>query len=128
MGYFASDSVLGDEDGLCVSSYFLQRGIVCNGNVVSGKVLAYSLYALQDRGCLYIGPTIEVYEGMGIGNASKGEDMTLNSSDFGEPTRNRTWNESLEGSCYIHLTMGSCYVHFQPKADQPLAETMGSYR
>jgi len=23
----------------------------------------------------------------------------------GGPTRNRTWNESLEGSCYIHLTM-----------------------
>ena len=33
---------------------------------------------LTDRGTLYIGPNIEVYEGMVIGNVSKGEDMRVN--------------------------------------------------
>ena len=33
---------------------------------------------LQQRGTLYIGPGTEVYEGMIIGNSSKGDDMTVN--------------------------------------------------
>ena len=51
------------------------------GSMVSmeaGKALGYSLFNLQDRGTLYIGPTTEVYEGMVIGNVSKGQDMTVN--------------------------------------------------
>lgn len=44
----------------------------------TGKALAFSLDNLQNRGTLYIGPGTEVYEGMVIGNASKGEDMTVN--------------------------------------------------
>lgn len=44
----------------------------------SGKALGFSLANLQDRGTLYIGPTIEVYEGMVIGNTSKGEEMMVN--------------------------------------------------
>ena len=46
--------------------------------MASGKALAYSLWGLQDRGELYIGPNTDVYEGMVIGNASKGEDMAVN--------------------------------------------------
>ena len=46
----------------------------------SGKALAFALWGLQDRGVLYIGPTTEVYEGMVIGNTSKGEEMTVNPS------------------------------------------------
>jgi GTP-binding protein len=45
---------------------------------VSGKASAFSLYNLQLRGTLYIGPGTEVYEGMIIGNSSKGDDMTVN--------------------------------------------------
>jgi GTP-binding protein len=44
----------------------------------SGKALGFSLANLQNRGTLYIGPTVEVYEGMVIGNTSKGEDMSVN--------------------------------------------------
>jgi len=47
-------------------------------SMASGKALAYSLWGLQDRGELYIGPNTDVYEGMVIGNASKGEDMAVN--------------------------------------------------
>jgi len=44
----------------------------------TGKALGYALANLQDRGALYIEPNVPVYEGMVIGNTSKGEDMTVN--------------------------------------------------
>ncbi len=47
-------------------------------SMVDGKALGFSLYNLQDRGTLYIPPATEVYEGMVIGNVSKGQDMTVN--------------------------------------------------
>lgn len=47
-------------------------------SMMTGKALGYSLSSLQDRGSLYIGPNIEVYEGMVIGNTSKGQDITVN--------------------------------------------------
>lgn len=52
-----------------------------SGSMVSmatGKALGFSLFNLQDRGTLYIGPATEVYEGMVIGNTSKGEEMPVN--------------------------------------------------
>jgi GTP-binding protein len=45
---------------------------------VSGKASGFALFNLQERGVLYIGPGTEVYEGMVIGNVSKGDDMTVN--------------------------------------------------
>jgi len=47
-------------------------------SMASGKALGYSLWALQERGVLYIPPAVEVYEGMVIGNTSKGEEMSVN--------------------------------------------------
>jgi len=47
-------------------------------SMATGKALGFSLYNLQDRGVLYIGPSIEVYEGMVIGNTAKGMDMDVN--------------------------------------------------
>ena len=47
-------------------------------SMVSGKALGFSLANLQERGTLYIGPGTEVYEGMVIGNTSKGDDMAVN--------------------------------------------------
>lgn len=47
-------------------------------SMASGKALGFSLWNLQDRGVLYIGPATEVYEGQVIGNTSKGEEMTVN--------------------------------------------------
>lgn len=44
----------------------------------SGKALGFALGNLQTRGVLYIGPQTEVYEGMVIGNTSKGEEMAVN--------------------------------------------------
>jgi len=47
-------------------------------SMASGKALGFSLANLQQRGVLYISPGAEVYEGMVIGNVSKGEDMSVN--------------------------------------------------
>ena len=46
--------------------------------MASGKALGFSLWNLQDRGVLYIGPGVEVYEGMVVGNTSKGDEMSVN--------------------------------------------------
>ena len=47
-------------------------------SMATGKALAFALFSLQDRGELYIGAGAEVYEGMVIGNTSKGEEMVVN--------------------------------------------------
>ena len=47
-------------------------------SMATGKALGFSLANLQTRGVLYIPPATEVYEGMVIGNASKGHDMVVN--------------------------------------------------
>ena len=47
-------------------------------SMATGKALGFALFGLQDRGELYIGPATEVYEGMVIGNTSKGEEMMVN--------------------------------------------------
>ncbi|MDR3571654.1 MAG: translational GTPase TypA [Candidatus Pacebacteria bacterium] len=52
-------------------------------SMATGKALGYSLWNLQERGILYINPATEVYEGMVIGNTSKGEEMAVN------PTKNK---------------------------------------
>jgi GTP-binding protein len=47
-------------------------------SMAAGKALGFSLWNLQDRGVLYLEPGTEVYEGMVIGNTSKGEEMFVN--------------------------------------------------
>lgn len=47
-------------------------------SMLKGKALGYSLANLQQRGALYIGPNVDVYEGMVIGNTSRGEDLVVN--------------------------------------------------
>ena len=47
-------------------------------SMATGKTLGFALFNLQDRGALYIGPNVVVYEGMVIGMTSKGQDMAVN--------------------------------------------------
>jgi GTP-binding protein len=47
-------------------------------SMISGKALAFALDNLQNRGVLYIAPGVEVYEGMVVGNVTKGSDMSVN--------------------------------------------------
>jgi GTP-binding protein len=48
-----------------------------------GSTTAYALLSLQDRGTLFVGPGVEVYEGMIIGENPRSDDMNVN------PTREK---------------------------------------
>ncbi len=52
-------------------------------SAVGGKAVAYGLDGLQERAELFVAPGDEVYEGMIVGENSRGEDMTVN------PTREK---------------------------------------
>jgi GTP-binding protein len=43
-----------------------------------GTSTAYALYNLQERGELFVGPSVEVYEGMIIGENAKDNDLDVN--------------------------------------------------
>src|SRR5437773_7327514 len=43
-----------------------------------GRTTSYALYNLQERGELFVGPGVEVYEGMLIGQSARWDDMDVN--------------------------------------------------
>jgi len=47
-------------------------------SMMAGKALGFALWNLQERGRLFIDPATEVYEGMVVGDVSKGDDMDVN--------------------------------------------------
>jgi GTP-binding protein len=47
-------------------------------SMITGAAAGFSIWNLQDRGVMYIVHNTEVYEGMIVGNTSKGEDMMVN--------------------------------------------------
>ncbi|MEK9150780.1 MAG: translational GTPase TypA [Patescibacteria group bacterium] len=59
-------------------------------SMAAGKALGYALWNLQERGILYIDPNAEVYEGMVIGNTSKGEEMKVNPTKGKQLTNTRS--------------------------------------
>jgi GTP-binding protein len=52
------------------------RGVLVS--MVKGKTLAFALFALQDRGRLFVAPGVEVYEGMIVGLHSRENDLAVN--------------------------------------------------
>ncbi|MBP7819217.1 translational GTPase TypA [Candidatus Gracilibacteria bacterium] len=51
------------------------------GSMISqetGETMAYSLWKLQERGPLFVGPGVPVYEGMILGEHNQGTDLTVN--------------------------------------------------
>ncbi len=53
-----------------------QNGVLISGE--NGRSVAYALDNLQDRGRLFIGAGVNVYEGMIIGENSRSQDMSVN--------------------------------------------------
>ena len=52
-----------------------------NGALVSdrtGETVQYGLMGLEDRGILFLGPQVDVYEGMIVGENNKDNDMNVN--------------------------------------------------
>jgi len=84
-------------------------------SMTTGKALGFSLANLQDRGVLYIEAGEEVYEGMVIGNTSKGQDMMVN------PTKGKQLtNMRASGTDGI--------TKVTPKKNNTLEEAMGLMR
>ncbi len=69
-------------------------------SMTNGKALGFSLANLQNRGTLYIAPAEEVYQGMVIGNVTKGNDMAVN------PTKGKQLSNMRSSGAdeAIHLT------------------------
>jgi len=68
------------------------------GSMISGEtgtVLSYSLANLQERGVLYVGPNVGVYDGQVIGNTAKGQDMTVNPIKGKHLTNMRSSNSDI---------------------------------
>ena len=97
-------------------------------SMASGKALGYSLWNLQERGILYINPATEVYEGMVIGNTSKGEEMSVN------PTKNKNLTNVRASSSDEAITLVPPYILTIERGLEVMAEdeyleiTSGSIR
>jgi GTP-binding protein len=69
-----------------------------NGSLVAdrrGTATAYAIQNLQARGILFVGPGAEVYEGMLVGENSRGEDLDVNITRLKQMTNVRSNAEVL---------------------------------
>ncbi len=66
-------------------------------SMVQGKAVAYTLFDLQERGSLFIGHGVEVYEGMIIGINSRDNDLMVNPTKGKQLTnvRSQTADEKI---------------------------------
>jgi GTP-binding protein len=55
-----------------------KRDVGSMTSMTSGMAVAFALWNLQERGVLYVDHGTEVYEGMVIGNVTKGDEMAVN--------------------------------------------------
>jgi len=92
----------------------------------SGKVLAFSLDNLQQRGTLYVEPSQEIYEGQVVGNVTKGDDLYVNPTKGKQLTNMRAsgsddsvylaapWVLSIERS--MEVMSDDDYIEITPKS------------
>jgi len=78
-------------------------------SMANGKALGFSLWNMQERGTIYIGPGTMVYEGMVVGNTSKGEEMVVNPTKGKQLTNIRSAgsDEALNLTPHQELTIES---------------------
>jgi GTP-binding protein len=55
-----------------------QAGVMVS--MTGGRAVAYALWGLQERGEIFLHPGDDLYEGMIVGAAAKGKDMTVNAA------------------------------------------------
>ncbi|MEK9179545.1 MAG: GTP-binding protein, partial [Patescibacteria group bacterium] len=82
---------------------FMQKGpkleSLRNGALVAttlGETAAYGLANAQERGTLYVGPNVKVYEGMVVGLASKEQDVDVNVARGKALSNNRSKGEGVK--------------------------------
>jgi GTP-binding protein len=57
-----------------------------------GKTTTFALLNLQERGSLFVGPAVDVYEGMIVGENARGEDLDVNATKEKKMTNMRSPN------------------------------------
>ena len=82
-----------------------QNGVLVS--MVKGKTLAYALFNLQERGRLFLGHGVEVYEGQVIGLHARSNDLPVNPTKAKQLTNIRAagTDENLVLSPPIHHTL-----------------------
>ncbi len=73
----------------------------------AGESVTYGLYNAQDRGDLFIGPGVPVYEGMIVGECSRNEDIVINVCKRKHATNMRASgsDEALKLVPYINMSL-----------------------
>ena len=76
----------------------------------TGEAVSYGLYNAQDRGALFIGPQTMVYEGMIVGENSRGGDMVVNvcKKKHVSNMRSSAADEALRLTPYRVLSLEQC--------------------
>ncbi|MCI9553324.1 MAG: translational GTPase TypA [Acutalibacter sp.] len=92
----------------------------------TGESTAYGLFYAQDRGRMFIGPGVEVYEGMIVGASPKSEDLVVNicKKKHATNTRSSGADEALKLTPHSVLSLEQClefigedeYVEVTPKS------------
>ena len=72
----------------------------------SGASNSYGLINSQPRGQLFIGPGVEVYQGMVVGQTAKAEDLMVNICKTKELTNFRTKNFGVQEGLEVPREMG----------------------
>ena len=101
-----------------------QNGVLIS--MVKGKTLSYSLFNLQDRGRLFLGHAIDVYEGQIIGLHSRANDLAVN------PTKGKQLTNVRASGTDEALTLTPPVKHTLEQAlefieDDELVEVTPSY-
>ncbi len=65
-----------------------QLGVLIS--IDSGQTTAYSLGSVEDRGVMFVGPGVEVYEGMIVGEHSRDNDLVVNVTKGKQLTNTRS--------------------------------------
>ena len=59
-------------------------------SIDSGQTTAYALGGVEDRGIMFIGPGVDVYEGMIVGEHSRDNDLVVNVTKGKQLTNTRS--------------------------------------
>jgi GTP-binding protein len=81
-----------------------------NGVMISGEQgvsVAYALWNLQERGVLFIGPGVPLYEGMIIGENAKSDDLVVNPCKEKKLSNMRTTasDEAIRLTPHLEMTL-----------------------
>lgn len=91
-----------------------KRGVLVS--MVKGKTLGYSLFTLQERGRLFVGPNVEVYEGMIVGLHSRDKDLVVN------PTKAKQLTNVRASGTDENILLSPPVVHSLEQAMEFIAE------